>query len=200
MKKMISVIVSILALTVMAPGHAEVNPSSMEPVRTGNVGVSSKDHECLAKNIFYESANEPTEGKIAVGIVTINRAQDDRFPNSICDVVKQRTILERVSTVTTHVKSWFTVKEVKTQVRKQVAVCQFSWNCEGKKAKPHALDERWEESKQIAYELLSGGFVDLRFKYQDAIYFHAVHVRPSWASSKSRIERVGGHIFYGERQ
>ena len=197
MTKMSLVIVSILALTVMAPGHAEIIPSSMEQVR---VEVSSKDHDCLARNIFYESANEPTEGKVAVGIVTLNRSQDDRFPNSICGVVRQRTILERVSTVTTQVKSWFKVTEVKTQIRRQVAVCQFSWNCEGKKTKPNALDVRWEESKQIAHELLSGGFVDLRFKYQDAIYFHAVHIRPTWSKSKNRIERVGGHIFYGDRK
>ncbi len=41
--------------------------------------LSDKDVECLARNIFYESGGEPTEGKIAVGIVTINRAQDPRF-------------------------------------------------------------------------------------------------------------------------
>jgi N-acetylmuramoyl-L-alanine amidase len=45
--------------------------------------LSDKDIECLARNIFYESRGEPIEGKIAVGIVTINRAQDPRF-GQIC--------------------------------------------------------------------------------------------------------------------
>ena len=40
--------------------------------------LSDRDVECLARNIFYESGGEPTEGKIAVGIVTVNRAQDPR--------------------------------------------------------------------------------------------------------------------------
>ena len=55
--------------------------------------LSDKDIECMAKNIFYEAGSEPTEGKIAVGIVTLNRTQDGRFGKSVCDVVKARTVV-----------------------------------------------------------------------------------------------------------
>jgi spore germination cell wall hydrolase CwlJ-like protein len=201
MKKIMQIIVSIIALTVMAPGHAIENTYTVDTVNSETIPsltFTSKDEECLAKNIFFESANEPLEGKVAVGIVTINRSLDERFPRSICGVVNQRTVLERVKTVTTQVKTMFAVKEQTTQIRKQVAVCQFSWRCQGIK-KPKLSDQRWEESQRIATELLSGGYVDLRIKYQDAIYFHAIHIKPSWAHQKTRVAKVGGHIFYSER-
>ena len=54
--------------------------------------LSDKDVDCLARNIFYEAGGEPTEGKVAVGMVTINRANDPAYPTGVCGVVKQRTV------------------------------------------------------------------------------------------------------------
>ena len=159
---------------------------------------TSKDQECLAKNIFYEAASEPEEGKVAVGLVTLNRSRDERFPQSICGVVNQRTVLERVRTVTRQVKTIFGTKEEKEQVVVKTAVCQFSWKCEGNK-KLKADDERWVESQRVARELLEGGYDQYRTKYQDAMYFHATHVKPSWAVQKKRVSKVGNHIFYAEK-
>lgn len=58
--------------------------------------------ECLAKNIYFESRNQPWVGKLAVAQVTLNRVADSRFPDSICDVVKQqkKTHANLVGTVT----------------------------------------------------------------------------------------------------
>lgn len=44
---------------------------------------------CLAKNVYFEARGEPDDGKLAVAIVTLNRARDKQFPNSICEVVYQ---------------------------------------------------------------------------------------------------------------
>lgn len=159
---------------------------------------TAKDHECLAKNIFYESASEPEEGKVAVGLVTLNRAQDSRFPNSICGVVAQKTVMERVRTVTRQVKTFLGTKQEQEQVVVRTAVCQFSWNCE-RNIKIRKDDERWQESQRVARELLEGGYDQYRVKYQDAMYFHATRVKPSWAVQKKRVARVGGHIFYADR-
>ena len=41
--------------------------------------LSEREVQCLARNIFYESASEPVEGKVAVGLVTLNRTADPRF-------------------------------------------------------------------------------------------------------------------------
>jgi spore germination cell wall hydrolase CwlJ-like protein len=46
--------------------------------------------DCLARNVYYESRNQPIEGQIAVAKVTLNRAEDARWPSSACAVVKQR--------------------------------------------------------------------------------------------------------------
>mgnify|MGYP003335221028 CR=1 FL=1 len=63
---------------------------------------AQKQIDCLAQNIYHEAGYEPKEGKEAVALVTLNRTQDPRFPNNICEVVKQKTS----------------------------STCQFSWFCE----------------------------------------------------------------------
>ena len=52
----------------------------------------SKDREldCLARNVYYESRGESREGKLAVALVTLNRADSPKYPNSICQVVYQK--------------------------------------------------------------------------------------------------------------
>ena len=50
---------------------------------------SPAEHECLAKNIYFEARNQSVAGQIAVAQVVINRVNDDRFPNTICKVVQQ---------------------------------------------------------------------------------------------------------------
>ncbi|MGB3723241.1 MAG: cell wall hydrolase [Pacificimonas sp.] len=46
--------------------------------------------ECLASAVYNEARGEPLEGQLAVAQVVLNRAQDRRWPSSICDVVYQR--------------------------------------------------------------------------------------------------------------
>ncbi len=45
---------------------------------------------CLAKNVYYESRGESKRGKLAVALVTLNRVEDTRYPDTICDVVYQK--------------------------------------------------------------------------------------------------------------
>jgi len=51
--------------------------------------LSKKDIQCLARNIFHEAGGEPEEGKVAVGIVTLNRSTNPKYPDSVCGVVHQ---------------------------------------------------------------------------------------------------------------
>jgi spore germination cell wall hydrolase CwlJ-like protein len=189
MKKILNILFAIIALTVMAPCHAEVN---------------SKDLDCLARNIYYEAGLESEEGKVAVGLVTINRSNDYKYPKSICGVVNQKTVFSvpktvtRVKEITTGVV-FKTVKKVKeTQVVwSSRVVCQFSWRCENVR-KINYNDSRWESSVAVARELLEGGYGELRDKYEDAEYFHEVHIKPVWAKQKRKINRIGGHVFYAD--
>ena len=51
--------------------------------------TSTDDTMCLAKNIYFEARSESTAGRIAVAWTVINRVRHDRFPDSVCAVVKQ---------------------------------------------------------------------------------------------------------------
>jgi len=46
--------------------------------------------ECLAANIYHEARGEPLRGQLAVGVVTLNRVSDKRWPSTICGVVKDK--------------------------------------------------------------------------------------------------------------
>ena len=155
--------------------------------------MSEREIQCLARNIFYESASEPTEGKVAVGLVTLNRTADPRFPNDVCGVVRQKTVLTKTKTVVTETAGLFGPKKVQETKKVETPVCQFSWNCHAVK-KPKEDDPRWIQSQEIARELADGGFEQYRLKYADAKHFHAVYVKPGWKNK--RIARVGNHIFY----
>lgn len=132
---------------------------------------SKKDTECLAKNIYYESGREPEEGKVAVGLVTINRFNDYRYPKTICGVVYHRTN------------------------NGQKTICQFNWTCtKSKHNRPKDTDPAWQESLRIAVALAYGGYPEWREKYRKSFHFHAVYVNPQW--KLKRIGQVGGHVFY----
>lgn len=45
---------------------------------------------CLALNIFFEARQEPIAGQLAVAEVTLNRVADDRYPDTVCDVVWEK--------------------------------------------------------------------------------------------------------------
>ena len=57
-------------------------------------GPSVLEVICLAENIYFEARNQGTAGWMAVSNVTINRRDDSRFPNSICDVVYEAQMEE----------------------------------------------------------------------------------------------------------
>ena len=52
--------------------------------------AGSRELECLATGIYFESKGEPLAGQLAVGQVIANRAQSGRFPSTYCGVLLQR--------------------------------------------------------------------------------------------------------------
>ncbi|WP_423141363.1 cell wall hydrolase [Parablastomonas sp. CN1-191] len=51
----------------------------------------SRELECLAGAVYFESKSEPLAGQLAVGRVIVARSKSGRFPNSYCGVVYQRS-------------------------------------------------------------------------------------------------------------
>jgi spore germination cell wall hydrolase CwlJ-like protein len=148
--------------------------SSSFDVFANEVELSSYEENqiyCLAQNIFFESGAEPRNGQIAVGIVTMNRVYSSKFPNSVCEVVKQ----------------------------KRKNTCQFSWVCNPEK-RIHRVThtETYKKIYDLATHIylqhpqindITGG----------ALYFHATHVQPNWHDLLKTI-RIGQHIFYKPKE
>ncbi len=57
-------------------------------LRSGEAG--SRELECLATGIYFESKGEPLAGQLAVGRVIANRAKSGRFASTYCGVLFQR--------------------------------------------------------------------------------------------------------------
>jgi spore germination cell wall hydrolase CwlJ-like protein len=55
-----------------------------------SLSAGDKEFDCLVRNVYYESKSEPRNGKLAVALVTLNRVDDPRYPDTICDVVYQK--------------------------------------------------------------------------------------------------------------
>lgn len=131
----------------------------------------NKQVNCLAKNIYYESAYESYEGKLAVAQVTMNRVNSGKFASDICSVVYQKTTDQNLRTV-----------------------CQFSWTC---MVKELVVKDKyaWEESVIIAKRALTEPVLHDTIAHTNALYYHAVYVKPGW--NKLRVvKQIGNHIFY----
>lgn len=63
---------------------------------------------------------------------------------------------------------------------------QYSWTL--KKRLPQPNETHYMEAIRAVYASLSDR--------SSALYFHATHIRPPWASQKSLLEKEGNHIFY----
>lgn len=134
---------------------------------------AKKEVECLADNIYFESAYEPTNGKIAVGLVTMNRVKHG-FEESVCGVVKQKT----------------------------KSTCQFSWWCEDKPRATSLHKDRYlsEKQKEVYNEIkdiavyVYMNYENMKDETKGALYYHANYVNPRWKLKKTVT--IGNHIFY----
>lgn len=73
-----------------APARVSGDLASMvAQLRSTEAG--SRELECLAGAIYFESKSESLKGQLAVGHVIANRAASGRFPKSYCGVVYQRS-------------------------------------------------------------------------------------------------------------
>lgn len=132
--------------------------------------------ECLAENIYFESAMEPTEGKLAVAFVTMNRLKSGKFADSICGVVKQKI----------------------------QNVCQFSWWCEDK-PKAIATSKALTNGDNPLYNGIRDIAMFVYINYErvtdpsnGAMFYHADYVNPKWPNM-IRTNVIGRHIFYNRK-
>ena len=153
------------------------------PVQAADNNIVWNDNEhvkCLALNMYHEARDQGTAGKLAVSAVVINRVSDSRFPNTICEVIKQGPTR----------KSWRD-PSVSYPIKNR---CQFSWYCDG--ISDEVKDEKtYQKILDFARLIMHNDiqFVDIT---DGATHYHADYVKPDWADTKTRTTELGAHIFY----
>jgi spore germination cell wall hydrolase CwlJ-like protein len=110
---------------------------------------------------------------MAVSDVVLNRVLSTKYPNTMCEVVRQG-----------HKNSDGSMKRNK---------CQFSWYCDGKSDVPKDITS-WERSRKYARDFyVHGAYVGIT---EGSTHYHANYTTPYWAPSFDRVTRIGSHIFY----
>jgi spore germination cell wall hydrolase CwlJ-like protein len=170
----------VVGLSLVLWAVAQVCLQKLDYLKQNKIGLDAnyvtaaektKQLECLTKNIYWEAASEPFEGKVGVAQVTMNRVESGKFASSVCGVVYQKNVFyEKV-------------------------VCQFSWYCENVSKIRPIHKELWKESEEVAKKVLLENFRLPSLK--NALYYHADYVNPGW--QKPKIDKIGRHIFYGEK-
>ena len=171
--KLVGFVSVALAVISVTDSKLEALKASNEVARQGFISVADKTKQldCLTRNIYWEAATEPFEGKVAVAQVTINRVASGRFAPDICGVVYQKNVIyDRV-------------------------VCQFSGFCDGSSKIRPIYPAHWKESEEVAKKVLLEGFRLPSVK--NALYFHADYVKPQWG--KPQVAKFGRHIFYADK-
>jgi spore germination cell wall hydrolase CwlJ-like protein len=125
--------------------------------------------ECLALTVYFEARGESPDGQMAVAKVVMNRVADERFPGSVCEVVKQGGRTDRN--------------------------CHFSWWCDRRSDRPTNKRE-WEEARDVARIAYWGGGED---PTGGALWYHATNVKPIWRLTLQRGPTIGGHVFYRDK-
>tara|TARA_B100001057_G_scaffold185536_1_gene186338 strand:+ start:443 stop:1087 length:645 start_codon:yes stop_codon:yes gene_type:complete len=176
----------------MAGAETLVNLEPIEEVETLHPKLIGNDEQaiCMALNIYYESRSDNLAGQYAVADVVLNRMHDDRYPNTVCEVIQQGPTKE----------SWKTKQDPELPDEERVFnpirhKCQFSWYCDGKSDDPK--DETgWVQAQYVAGAILYSD--KYRGITEGATHYHATYVKPRWANDRgmNHIGRIGAHIFY----
>jgi len=83
--------------------------------------AGSRELECLAAGVYFESKSEPLAGQLAVGQVIANRTKSKgRFPSSYCGVLTQRGQFSFISG-----GKWPTVNKLGRQWQTAVAIAKI---------------------------------------------------------------------------
>lgn len=141
---------------------------------------SDDDVQCLTENLYFEARSEGTAGMMAVGQVVLNRMDSNRFPSTVCRVVRQGRQDANGN-----------------MIRHQ---CQFSWYCDGRSDVMRNETAR-QEAERIARLLLIDYYRETKYLVditEGSLFYHTTGVRPAWRHDRgmSRVTTIGTHIFY----
>jgi spore germination cell wall hydrolase CwlJ-like protein len=165
--------------------------ANFNPPYNGGTKVHPDELECMSRNIYFEANNQSKAGQIAVARVVMNRVQDIRYPNTVCEVIQEGPVVE----------SWKTRQQEDLPDEERIYYprrdrCQFSWYCDGKadeivsKENNHA----WRTAQDIAFNVMV--FNKYSGLVEGATHYHADYVDPSWNKTITLVTKIDDHIFY----
>lgn len=129
---------------------------------------SATEQKCLATAIYFEARGEPMKGELAVAQVVINRLKNPAYPNTICGVVYQNKDMRNA--------------------------CQFSFACDG--IKDRITDQTsWKRAQTLAKRVLNEDNW-WNADVGSSTHYHATYVRPRWAKTMKKMQKLGHHVFY----
>jgi N-acetylmuramoyl-L-alanine amidase len=124
---------------------------------------------CLALTIFNESRGEPIKGQYGVALVTMNRIESSKYPDTPCAVVFEKGEYQWAP----RSKSQRTLWKLKRRAEKKD-------------------DKSWSRSVKIAHQVIRGQVKDWT---RGALYFNHKKKGRKY-KTKVRAQVVGRHIFY----
>jgi len=156
-------------MTALKPQLSIVPREAIQPDYLAQIDGDSmaREEKCLAEAVYFEARSESEKGQAAVAQVVLNRTISGLYPSTVCGVVYQN--------------------------RTHYMACQFSFACEGKSLKINE-PESWAVAQRIAGEVLKGK--TYLAAVGGATHYHATYVRPYWAKSLKKMDRIGTHVFY----
>ena len=177
-------------LTLGLIGSTIAYPSTFQDPIPGEIFTEDESPElyCLAMNIYHEARADNLAGQYAVADVVLNRVNDTRYPNTICEVVREGPIKE----------SWKTKQHADLPDSERIYHpirhrCQFSWYCDGKSDTIRDSDA-WRMAQIIAYKIVHTE--KMRGITEGATHYHADYVSPKWATTIQLVGSISTHIFY----
>jgi len=137
-----------------------------EQQRPTETQIDARQHDCLARAVYYEARGETQEGQVAVAEVIMNRTRSRAYPNTICRVVYQGS--------------------------ERSTGCQFTFTCDGS-GRHQPRGRAWDRAQRIATAVMLGYN---RPMTGGATHYHTTEVNPVWNSGLVPTTRIGVHQFY----
>ncbi|MDI7861514.1 cell wall hydrolase [Rhizobiaceae bacterium n13] len=128
---------------------------------------SPAEQQCLASGVYFEARGESVKGQAAVAQVILNRVRNPAYPKTICGVVYQN-------------EDWRNA-------------CQFSFACDNIKDRVNSK-HHWKVAREVAMAVTAGKI--WLPEVGSSTHYHALYVRPKWASTMKKVGRIGLHVFY----
>ncbi len=133
-----------------------------------NNARSATEQKCLATAIYFEARGEPMKGELAVAQVVINRLKNPAYPNTVCGVVYQNKNMRNA--------------------------CQFSFACDGIPDRITDM-ESWKRAQMLAKRVLNEDNW-WNADVGSSTHYHATYVKPRWARTMKKMQKLGHHVFY----